>query len=862
MPTQTPEFVSGKRRFAWYHCKWLTAAVRPLRPCLLSAIVAVHGGAAHAQDRFGLGSEILKNFSKSTESYEILLLAIFGGAMSFALLSAFWMIRERGRIIADNQNLKRSVADMRVSNDYNKAMLALGDQRNVIWNGPDEAPTVIGSLPAGSGTPESDETFLKFDEWLDADFASSLQKAMQKLREKAVSFDMVVQSKSGGVLEVVGATSGSYAIVKFRDLTGLQEDNARLQVEHGKLSRSFDHVEQLLSSIPVPVWLRDNQGKLTWVNEAYTQAIDSSDPRVVVEENLELFDSGQRATIQEEIRDGQLYDNLLPATIAGDRKKMQVLCVKTDTGGAGMALDKSDVDEVNRLLRETNESHSRMLDQMASAVAIFDNSQRLIFFNNSFQQLWKLDPGLLEGQPSNGDIFDAMRDGKLLPEHPDWRKWRESQLAIYRSLEPSEEWWHLLDGQTIRVVATPRNHGGCTWIFENVTERLALESNYNALMRVQGETLDHLNEAVAVFGSNGQLKLFNPALEALWQDADIIVQEGLHISRIIDGWETSVSNTEALQTILGVVTGFDDARNQIDGRMELSNGHTLEYAIVPLPDRQAMLTFLDITANVNFEKALRERAEALEASDLLKSKFIQHVSYELRAPLTSISGFGEILKTGEIGKLNTKQDEYLSHINEAAHVLREIVDDILDLASIDAGTMTLEYSKVDLETAIQKSIDTNAIEMKEKGLKASLTIAPDSAKVNADQLRLEQILSNVISNAVNFSPDGGLIRISAQPIDAMHEIRIMDEGSGIDPSMVEVIFDRFESRPSSNGKNGTGLGLSIVRSFIELHGGTVSIDTDYEQGTCFVCRLPVDPNPNAMDPEEDRGAPLKNAAVA
>ncbi len=786
-------------------------------------------------------AELLVRIPNSPESYEILVMAIYGGALSFALLSALWLIRQRGNMVSENKRFKHALADLRVSHDRNEALVNMPDHRIVVWNGIDEEAIVLGGLPQATGAPENPGHFLRFGQWIDQTSSQSFEESVTELRGNAIGFESVIKSRGGGVLEVSGSISGSYAVVKFRELRGVREELAQLKVEYENLSHSFNHVELLLAKLPMPFWLRDSAGALSWVNKAYADALEVADPKAVVDANMDLFDSEQREILEKPGDDGELLDELLPATVAGDRRKLRVLSVGAETGFAGIAVDKSDMEDVRRVLKETNDGHSRMLDQMATAVAIFDKSQRLIFHNNSFQQLWQLDPGKLEGNPSNGDVLDAMRDGKLLPEHPDWRKWRQSQLAIYTALEPVEEWWHLLDGQTIRVVVTPRSPGGSTWIFENVTERLALESNYNALMRIQGETLDHLNEAVAVFGSNGQLKLFNPALEELWQNAEITAQEGLHVSRIIEKWSASVGNTEILQQILGSVTGFDDARNSLDGRMELLDGRSVQYTLVPLPDGQTMLTFVDVTANVNFERALRERAEALEASDLLKGKFIQHVSYELRAPLTSISGFGEILKMGDVGELNQKQTEYLSHINASASVLRNLVDDILDLASIDAGTLKLDVEPVDLDATVKSAFDVHVEEMHEKGLRSEVDIEKASETVMGDADRLLQVVGNLVSNAINFSPDGGTINVATTRVGKFHEIRVMDEGKGIEPSEFEVIFDRFETQPTASGKKGTGLGLSIVRGFMELHGGSASIDANYKKGTCFVCKLPVKP---------------------
>ncbi|MEM9331582.1 MAG: ATP-binding protein [Pseudomonadota bacterium] len=804
------------------------------------------------------GSNFFQRFVGSLESNDILMLAIFGGAMSFALLSATWLIRERAKLVSTNLKLKKSLADLRASNDRNEALVSTSDQRIVVWNGGDEQATVLGRLAVSTGAPDDPAQFVRFNRWLDPDFSESFENNLRELRLNAAGFETVLKTKGGGILEVTGGTSGSYAYVRFTDLKGVREEKAQIEADFESLNSSFAKIESLLSNLPMPVWLKDQFGKLVWVNQHYASALEAANPQDVVSANLDLFDAEQREDIVTSLKEQPFYEALLPATMAGDRKKLQVYNVGSKTGSAGIAIDKSDVEDIRRMLKETNEGHSRMLDQLATAVAIFDKSQRLVFYNNGFQQLWKLDPTLLTASPTHADIFDAMRDGKLLPEHPDWRKWREGQLEIYTSIEPVEEWWHLLDGQTIRVVASPRNQGGSTWIFENVTERLALESNYNALMRIQGETLDHLNEAVAVFGSNGQLKLFNPALEELWNGIDIKVQEGLHITSVIQAWTESINNDEALKGILGSVTGFDDARETIEGRMELSDGRSIQYSVVPLPEGQSMLTLVDVTANVNFQRALKERAEALEASDLLKSKFIQHVSYELRAPLTSISGFGEMLTDSDIGKLNEKQAEYLSHINESALVLRAIVDDILDLASIDAGTMLLDCRPINLDNIVRTAFEELAAGMTQKGLRASVNIAAESETIIADEERILQIMRNLISNAINFSPDGGEITITTEQIASHHEIRIFDQGPGVGDAELEVIFDRFETRAPDGSKRGTGLGLSIVRSLVELHGGSVEVDRAHESGTCFVCRMPI--TPTEPQKQEDSKATIASAA--
>ena len=768
----------------------------------------------------------------------ILMLAVFGGAMSFALLSAFWMIRERAKVSEENRALKVGISELKAANDRNESLLANPGQLTIVWNSKDANPTAYGELAESAGAPEALENFLNFQTWADASSSEILNGFLVDLRENGRAFESVLRTKAGIILNVTGNTSGSYAYVRFANLEKEREEHAKLKTKHERLETTFSTLENLLRKLPMPFWIRSEDGKLSWVNRAYANAVDGENPKEVVKSNLDLFDPGLRDRIREADADGNLFHEEVPATVSGDRKRLEVFGMRSEAGIAGIAIDKSDLEQTRRTLEETNDSHARMLDQLATAVAIFDKSRKLVFYNSGFQQLWQLDSAFLDSHPSNAEVLDVMRDKKLLPDHPDWRKWREEQLKIYQALEPSEEWWHLMDGQTVRVVVSPQNTGGAAWVFENVTERLALESYYNSLIRIQGETLDHLSEAVAVFASDGKLKLFNPALEELWTAAGIDVAEGLHISSIIRDWNDSISNEQDLHIILGKITGFDDQRDSLKGRMRLRSDKTLEYSVVPLPEGQSMLTLVDISANVNIEKALQERAEALEASDLLKSKFIQHVSYELRAPLTSISGFGELLGTPEIGPLNEKQSEYLGHIHSSAGVLRTLVDDILDLASIDAETIELHPEAVPFQSAVDAVLIGLIDEIREKSLQINVHIAKNASTLTADNDRLCQILKNLISNAINFSPEGGIVSIAGSVTSTHYELRVSDEGPGVEADKRQFIFDRFESHSATGKRTGTGLGLSIVKGFVELHGGSVELEDTLENGASFLCQFP------------------------
>lgn len=784
-------------------------------------------------------------FDKPFASPEITMLAVFGGAMSFALMSASWLIRERGRISDENQSLKDRLVDLKASQERMDALLNSADHMVVVWNGIEEKPAILGNLRDVEGVPLKQENFLAFGTWIETKSAINFEAALKELRQKATSFEIPITTKTGAILEAQGRTSGGHAFVRFLELGGDRASLAELQTRHAQLIIVFNSIQKLLDSLEIPLWMRDEETKLYWVNQAYAAAVDASNGNDAIKNNLQLFDSAERNEIAVAHTKSGEFKGRLPAVVSGDRKVLDVMDIVSEHGSAGLAIDKSEVELANAKLSKTISSNSKMLDQLATAVAIFDASKTLQFYNSSFQNLWDLDSSFLESNPSHSEILATMRSANKLPEQSDWSKWRETQTAVYQALEPAEENWHLPDGTTLRVISSPQEQGGAFWTFENMTEKLTLESKYNALMKVQGETLDHLYEAVAVFGSDGKLKLSNPAFRQLLNDAsetkELPKLENTHVSSLLANLQSVLVDKTTTETIASSITDFNDERGNREGRLELLDNRILDYVLVPLPQGQTLLTFFDRTDSVNVERALQERAEAFEASDHLKTRFIKHVSYELRAPLTNISGFGELLRDGNLGTLNEKQQEYVDHINTSCDSLKTIVDDILDLATVDAGAMDLNLQRVNVEETIQTSLEGLKSELQRNTANVEIEIEAGSETIVADPSRLLQIVYNLLSNALNFSPPAGQIQIAAKTVGNEVEIAVSDNGPGVPEEQRTTIFNRFESQGPKNSRQGTGLGLSIVHSFTHLHGGTVHVEEAQSGGARFVCRFPKDP---------------------
>jgi signal transduction histidine kinase len=253
------------------------------------------------------------------------------------------------------------------------------------------------------------------------------------------------------------------------------------------------------------------------------------------------------------------------------------------------------------------------------------------------------------------------------------------------------------------------------------------------------------------------------------------------------------------------------------------------------------MTFVDVTDSVNVERALKEKNDALQKSDQLKNDFVQHVSYELRSPLTNIIGFTELLQLPATGPLTERQREYVDHIGSSSSVLLTIVNDILDLATVDAGIMQLEIGEVMIRQAIDTAIDLVSERLREHGITVRVETAQAPKSFDADQQRVRQVLVNLLSNAANFAPENSEIVLKCESSGTGVAFSVHDDGPGMPAEILDTVFRRFEARHAGGRRRGAGLGLSIVKSFVELHGGTVSIDSGAGRGTTVTCWFPTAP---------------------
>ncbi len=772
---------------------------------------------------------------------EIIILAALIGTVSFAVLSAIALIRARNRTEAENTKLQQQAANLRAAADRAESIINADEQRVVVWEAAGASPLVIGDIPRLPGVPVEGADFIAFGSWLSAQSAAELDRAVDLLRAGGEAFRLILTSRTGADLEAVGRTAGSRAVVRFRDLNGDRLALAKLESDHRRLAAEHDAILEALDDSRLPAWIRNAEGQLTWVNQAYCRAVGAPDRGSIIEAGVELIDQAGRDAIEKAHKSAAGFHQRLSIVAAGRRLLFDVSDVVSAAGSAGFAIDATEIEASEAALKRLVEFHTQTLDQLATAVAVFGPDRRLRSYNAAYRALFGLDAGFLDSMPGESELLDRLRATRKIPEQADFRSWKEGLLSAYQAVEARETMWHLPEGVTLRVIANPHPEGGVTWIYENVTERLDLESRYNALIRIQGETLDHLREGVAVFGSDGRLRLHNPAFATIWDLDEDALAVRTHIAAIAEACRQDLDSSAEWDKLTASVAGVDESRASVSGRMERNDGRIIDYATVPLPEGQVMATFVDISDSVQVERALLDRNDALEAADRLKNEFIQHVSYELRSPLTNMIGFTQLIADANIGPLNDKQQEYVGYIMTSGQSLLTIVNDILDLATIDAGIMELELSEVDLDEAVDSAIEGVRDRLTEHNITLEKRIPASIGSLVADEKRLRQILYNLLSNAIGFSRDGGRVSVSARREKESVVLRVEDEGVGIPDDFIGLVFDRFESRPGGSARGGVGLGLAIVRSFVELHGGEVAINSERDKGTTVRIRLPLRP---------------------
>ena len=621
--------------------------------------------------------------------------------------------------------------------------------------------------------------------------------------------------------------------------------------EHAE--REVSKLQSALDTPPIPMTLRGENGEILWCNQAHGKLLGCT-PAAIIAQQKEISIRSKNKTGAKDLAKAALIEGRARhieahVIVEGTRHHVQMteLPLPSFRMTLGVTQDITREEELEQELSRYVVANKELLEQLSTAIGIFGPDHSLEFFNSAFAQLWNLEDQWLNTRPKLGDILEKLRESRHLPEQADFRKYKQSWLDMFtRLIGPHEDMLHLPDGSALRMLVVPHPMGGLMMTFEDVTSRLELESSYNTLIAVQKETLDNLAEGVAVFGGDGRLKLWNPSFAELWGFNPENLDAEPHITRLAERMATFF-DTENPEAQRAKIIGHALERKIQDGRMQRSNDTLLEFATVPLPDGGVLISYFDITDTVRVENALREKNAALEAAEQLKTDFLANVSYQLRTPLSTIMGFADILDHEYFGDLNTRQKEYTSGIQEAGGQLLSLIDNILDLSTIEAGYMELEQTTFSIHDMLEGLHELTQDWARKEKLEVTLKCPENTGNLTADERRIKQVLLNLIRNAINFTPEGGSVSLEASRKQDHIELCVRDTGIGIPADQQERIFEPFEhshadprkAGESAASRHGAGLGLSLVKNIVELHGGTISVESAENKGAAFFIRLPL-----------------------
>ncbi len=760
-----------------------------------------------------------------------LILAAAAGAVSLAICAVFWVLAQRriaqdqlaglsARLAASEQRTEAAQASAEA---FDSALLAVEDGHAMLASGADALVICAAALGITENEPQALVNALMR---ADPDHARRLRALFE--RGEACAFD--VQGAKGAV-SVEGRAAGALAWLRVSAVMG---EAAGLP--------TAPRFAAFLDSHPSPAWIAAADGSPVWVNAAWLKGADALDLDDAVNRSV-AFDRAADALASEAANLGQLREAVRWSTTGGRRRAFQITARPLDGGGVGVwSEDVTDLEETRETLKRNVEAHDETLNHIADAVAIFSRAKQLSFHNTAFAELWALEPAWLAERPTHGEVLDRLRQRRRLPETADYSKWKAAELGRYEDLDAAaDELWSLPDGRTLRVVRQPHPMGGLLLLFSDITGELKLKSQYNGLIQVQQATLDKLSDAVAVFGSDGRLRLHNEAFETFWQITPQELDLAGDFEAVVELCVPKLHDMSFWREVKGRVADPDpSARAPMTGEVRTSDGRIVAYQSRPLPDGATLIAFTDVTDTRKLESALAARETALAEAERLKRDFVGNVSYELRTPLTTIIGYSELLESsGE--NLSERGRGHAAAVRAAATQLARSINDVLDMAQIDAGEMALDLEDVRVSDLLLGAASRWTREA-EVG-KVSLIVEPaEVGLIRGDARRLGQIIDHLVENALGQTPGGGTVTLAARKALGEVQLQVTDTGRGIPFHVQAHIFDRFIGRE----RGGPGLGLALVKALTELHGGWVALESEPGVGATFTCHLPEEAQGSAQ----------------
>ena len=500
--------------------------------------------------------------------------------------------------------------------------------------------------------------------------------------------------------------------------------------------------------------------------------------------------------------------------------------------------DNADDLRLARLLREAVEC-------LPEGFALFDPDDRLVLCNDQLRQLHSRSSHAFE---PGARFQDILRDGLTSQEYPQAEgqeeDWLAERLAERRQAGAVIE-QQTADSRWLKICERRTRSGHVVSIVADITEQKQRESDLIMAERGLAEVLESMQEGYALFDEQDRLIMWNRRYENMFPLIHDVIEHGVRFEDLVRAAAERGQNTEALadreawiQERLRIFRSLEsDSESRFtDGRWLLAR----KYRGI---SGRTLAIFLDISELKRREAELREAKLQAETANRIKSEFLANMSHELRTPLNAIIGFSDILIKEQAGPIGTPvYREYAKDVNSSGHQLLGIIEDLIDLSRLETGQVDLREAEMNLGALLD--LCRRAFEDKAASAGVSLAIGPGAEEIEiwADQVRLRQTLHNLMSNAIKFTPNGGSVRLSGHVENSGDVvIEVADTGIGMTPHELDIAMEPFRQAQSSltRSQGGSGIGLTLCNSMIELHGGTLEIESRKGDGTTVTLRLPA-----------------------
>lgn len=689
--------------------------------------------------------------------------------------------------------------------------------------------------------------------------AAALEGMIFALKKDGEPFTLTVQTTEHNRSLTLYGRQGTdldgmddYDVLWVEDTTMANHEREETLASLDNLRKDIHEYRTVLDNLPLSVWITDDAGKLQWCNAMYERLVQAERDTLINEDDQfkPILTESHKISVQEMARQSMEAQEADTSTgrmiIDGKRRLLDIHITPAakEQFIVHSAYDITEQEDLRAELKRYVTANAELLEKLSTAIAIFAADQKLEFYNQSFSSLWGLEEQWLNTNPPLGDILEKLREMRRLPEQSNFREYKKGWLDMFTALmDEHQDMLYLPDGVAIRLMIVPHPMGGLMMTFEDVTSRLELESSYNTLIAVQRETLDNLGEGVAVFGSDARLRLYNPSYLSLWKLNPEDTDKKPHINELAEKKKSffkarGVKWDDIEMRLSASVINRSEQQDTITR----TDGTVLECNAVALPDGGMMVTYRDVTDSVRVQQALEEKNRALLDAEKLKTDFLANVSYQLRTPLNVISGFSEILNNEYFGEINDKQREYTQGITDAAVRLASLIDDILDLSSIEAGYLRLDKQSVDIMTLMDNVLDLTRDWAGMESLKITFQKPKKSpGMLELDERRIKQTIINIIRNAISYTPSGGTITMSLTEEKDSVNIAVQDTGIGIPEDEQDTIFEPFKTVTGDEEgvtRPNTGLGLSLAKNIVAMHGGDITVKSILGEGTTVTISLP------------------------